>query len=52
METNHGIEHERNLNQGKRPEQNEADARNFIVGVVVVIAVLIGLVIANSLNII
>mgnify|MGYP004701255997 CR=1 FL=1 len=53
MEHKYGdIERERNLNQGKRPDQNEADAKNFIIGVMVIVVIAIGLVIAKSLNLI
>ncbi len=43
METNHGkIEHERNLNQGKRPDQLECSHKFFAyasVGMVIVLLI-------------
>lgn len=43
METNHGqIEHERNLNQGKRPDQIESSSKIFFwMSIGMIIAVFI-----------
>jgi hypothetical protein len=50
MEYFNGIEHERNFNQGKTHKQNKDSAKIFIVGVLILMAIVIGLVIANKLR--
>ena len=51
METNHGsIEHEKSLIQGGKRKQNEDSAKNYIIGVIVVILVAFYLLVKLSLK--